>query len=487
MRRIAVIAVFEIILLSVLSACDTNNSNEENGSDGGQGEDTASEGQCDGDDPALERPEGWGKLSHCSGVEPDYEKLFRDDVVHRFDITIGSEDYQATLDDLADKLSGGGPGGGPPGGDMDSDEDPIFVPVTLEFDGLTWWHVGMRYKGNSSLRSAWQSGTRKLAIRLNFEMYDTQYLEVTNQRFYGFEKMTFSNAFKDDSLIRDKVAAEIFREGGIPVARSAFARIYIDYGEGPVYFGLYTMIEDPSNKMLDTQFDDDNGNLYKPEGDGAKWGTYVEEHFDKKTNWTNPDFSDVEAAFDALHADRSDAASWRTGLEEVFDVDGFLKCLAINQAMENWDSYGFMSHNYYIYADPSDGGRFTWFPWDLNEAMLERNVDGQDSGSVLLDEITDDWPMIRYLLDDDVYLDTYKAELQAALEGSFAIDKVHAKMDTYHALIAPYVVGPESEEKTPYTFLGSADDFNNSLTTGQNALKPHVEARHTAVKEALGL
>ena len=50
--------------------------------------------------------------------------------------------------------------------------------------------------------------------------------------------MTFSNGFKDDSLIRDKVAADIFRNAGVPAARGAFVRVYVDFGEGPTYFGL---------------------------------------------------------------------------------------------------------------------------------------------------------------------------------------------------------------------------------------------------------
>ncbi|MCP4680036.1 MAG: hypothetical protein GY854_32005 [Deltaproteobacteria bacterium] len=487
--RILLIALLCCLSFTLATAC--NSGTEEGASDSGTGSGNdggpADEGLCDGDDSSTIRPEGWGALSHCSHVDPDYDKLFADDVVHRFDITISPEDYQATMDDLAEKLSGGGPGGPPGGGD--TNEDPIFVPVTLEFEGLTWSYVAMRYKGNSSLRSAYQSGTRKLAIRLNFELYETLYPEIKNQRFYGFEKMTFSNAFKDPSLIRDKTAADIFREQGVPVARSAFARIYVDFGEGPVYFGLYTMIEDPSNRMLDTQFNDDSGNLYKPESEGAKWTdrNLVEAHFDKKTNWEQADFSDVLAAFDALHADRDDAKTWRTGLETTFNVAGFLKCLAINQTIVNWDSYGFMSHNYYVYSDPSNNGRLTWFPWDLNEAMIDPPKQDMNAGSVMLDEITDEWPMIRYLLDDDEYRQTYKDELEAVLEGSFAIDKVHAKMQAYHDLIAPYVTGPESVEESPYTFLKNSEEFNTSLTTGTDALKPHVESRHQAVKDALGL
>jgi spore coat protein H len=495
-QRLIFTCLLSAILTAGLVACGSNNNSgtgdtsDGGGSDGDADADADTDtdtdtdhGLCSGDDVDFERPAGWTQESHCAGVVPAYDRLFAEDVVLRFDITVSAQNYEVTMADLATKLSGGGPGG-PPGGGDDSGDDPMWVPVTIEYDGLTWTHVGMRYKGNSSLRSSWQQGIRKLAFRLNFEMYEADFPEIDDQRFFGFEKMTFSNGFKDSSLLRDRVAGDIFREGGVPAARGSFAQIYVDFGEGPTYFGLYTMIEDPSNKMLDTQFDDDDGNLYKPEDEGAKWDTYIEEHFDKKTNWEDPDWSDVKAAHTALHASRSDAAAWRTGLEAVFNVESFLKTLSISQTMQNWDSYGFMNHNYYIYGDPSDGGRISWFPWDLNESMLEGGKGG-DTGSIMLDGIGEDWPLIRFLLDDTVYRARYKELVQAAVDGPFAVDKVFAKMDAYHELIAPYVVGPEATEKAPYTFLSNAAAFNNSLTTGNDALKPHVESRHEAVKNAL--
>ena len=437
-------------------------------------------GLCEGDTADTVRPEGWTAASHCNGVDADYDLVFDDTLVHRFDITVAPDVYQATLDDLEDILSGGGPGGG---GDVV--EDPMWVPVTVQYNGLTWSTVGMRYKGNSSLRSAWQMGIRKLSFRLTFDKFEDDTPEILNQRFFGFKKMTFSNGFKDDSLIRDKVAADIFREGGVPAARGAFARVYVDFGQGPVYFGLYTMIEDPSDKMLDTQFDDDNGNLYKPEGEGAKWVAFIEEHFEKKTNEEEADFSDIIAAIDALGAERSDAALWRQDLESVFNVAGFLKMLALNQTMVNWDSYGCMTHNYYLYADLSDDGRITWFPWDLNEAMLSSGGPQCYATSVMLDEVDDQWPLIRYLLDDPVYRQAYQDELQAAVDGPFASAAVKSRMQAHHDLIAPYVVGANGES-APYTFLTDSADFENSLTSSTAGLFPHVEARHAAVLGALG-
>lgn len=454
-------------------------------------------GLCPDDDPNLMRPEGWTVASHCKGIDPEYDRLFPDDAVQRIDITISPEAYQASMDNLEDILGGsggggpggGGPGGGGPGGGLDNTENPTWYPVNIAYDGLEWTNIGMRYKGNSSLHSAYKQGILKMAIRFNFDKFEDDHPELKNQRFYGFKKMTFSNGFKDDSLIRDKLAADIFREGGVPAARSAFYQLYMDYGQGSKYMGLYTMIEDPSDEMLETQFDDDSGTLYKPEGFGATWQAFDPDSFDKATNEDDLDWSEIEKVFDALHGDPSNPEQWRENLEAVFHVEGFLRWLAINQVIYNWDTYGVMDHNYYVYADPSDDGRLRWFPWDLNEAMLQHNGPGSGPngvpGSISLNSVTAQWPMIRFLMDDPIYRAQYKEEVIACLNGTFTQAAVHAKIDAYHALISPYVVGPEAIEQAPYTFLNNSNAFTNSASSSGNGLKAFVSMRYQAAQEGL--
>ncbi|MBN1654532.1 MAG: CotH kinase family protein [Deltaproteobacteria bacterium] len=470
---------------------------------------------CNGDDPKIERPSNWEVESHCTGVEPDYDKLFSDKVVHRFDITMSAKHHRIALDDLEAKLSGGGPGEDP-----DGLPAPIWVPVTVRFEGKTWEKVGMRWKGHSSLRAAYQAGIRKLAFRLNFDKFEDIYPNLKNQRFFGFKKMTFSNGYKDASLIRDKLAADIFRDGGVPAPRGTFARVYLDFGEGSVYIGLYAMIEDPSNRMLDNQFQDDRGKLYKPWGDPAAWlsldelaeldgaagggGQSLVMRYFKRSDipystflqLNESDFSEIIGTLHVLHAGREVPQIWRSNLEATFNVKRFLKWLAINQTMVNWDAYGCMHHNYYLYADPTDNRRLTWFPWDMNESMRMHTQPGcVDPGSVMLDEIVNpdpndtelvwNWPLIRFILGDPEYRKIYRSELKAALEGAFEIDRVYERMDYLHDLISPYVVGPKAEESAPYTNLNDPEDFTNSLTEAEDALKPHVKKRHEAVKEAL--
>jgi hypothetical protein len=274
------------------------------------------------------------------------------------------------LGNLADAFFARGRGARGNGAPNMTTRDPMYVAATVHYDGRTWTNVGMRYKGNSSLAMATMSGGGKIPFRLDFDRYEDEHPEIRNQRFYGFSKLTFSSNFGDDSQLREAFATEVLRDRGVPAARAAFYRVVVDGGNGPEYWGLYTMIEDPGDgAMLETQFGSKDGNLYKPEGFGADWTKFDKQGFTKKTNEKQADFSDVESAIAALHAPKDDVRAWRAGLEARFDVDLFLRWLAVNSVIQNWDAYGTMPHNYYLYGDPAQKGRLRWIPWDNNFSL----------------------------------------------------------------------------------------------------------------------
>jgi len=468
MRALLHSTCFAVVLMAACSGDDLPTETREQGVSG----------VCADDPDDLFRPAGWGEATHCKGEAPDYDLLFDDTTVQRIDIAIAASDFADMQTDLHEIVAAG-----------DWDLDPIYVPATIGHDGATWWEVGVRYKGNSSLHSAAREGIGKLALRLKFDAFEDENEDLLDQRFYGFKKMTFSNGYKDDSLIRDKLGGDIFRTAGLAVARSSFARIYVDVGDGPTYWGLYTMIEDPSDEMLDSQFEDGSGNLYKPDGDGARLADFQADSMIKKTNEDEGDYSDVETLIEILN--NGSGEQWRASLEAVFDVDGFLTLLAVNQTIVNWDSYGWMTHNYYLYGDPSDG-LLKWIPWDLNESLITQGGGmmpggggmGADSDSVLLEEVSAQWPMIRRLLDDEVYNATYRERLLEVQTEAFASDATIALANRYHELISPYVVG-EDGEIGGYTFLSSDTAFTTSITGGASAIAEHIVARHAAVNSAL--
>ncbi len=398
--------------------------------------------------------------------------------------------------------------------------DPMYVPVTVAHDGKVWTNVAMRYKGNSSLVSTSAAGNGKIPFRLNFDRNKNDDPTINGQKFYGFEELTFSSNFADDSQLREVLGNEVFRDRGIPAPRAAFYRVYVDTGSGSEYWGLYTMVEDPSDgAMLESQFRSRSGNLYKPDGVGADFTRFAREGFSKKTNEAAADFSDVESTIAALHAPRTNPAAWRTALEARFDVDHFLKWLAVNTAIENWDTYGMMAHNYYLYADPRDAGRLKWIPWDNNMSFgvgpgggfgpppglapppgvgpPQRGAGPGAAGGpppfaagpfgapsdVLQRNVGPRWPLISILMADETYAARYRQHLEGALGGLFAPEAFGRRARELHALITPFVVGPQGERPT-HTSITSADAFAQSVV-GPGGLLEIAQKRHNTIREAL--
>lgn len=430
----------------------------------------------------------WTSETHSSDASPNYSIVFPQDKVNRIDIVIDSDDWQFMLDDLTENIGPFGSGKGmsksPVFASYEYDGPPpppvfftpVFVTCSLFFEGREWYNVGVRFKGNSSLRHTWQIGLMKLALRFDFDEFEDDYPEIKDQRFYGFQKLSFSNNFKDRSFLHEKIAADIFRDAGLKAPRTAYYRVNIDYGNGPIYFGLYTAVEIVEDTMLNDQFGSSTGNCYKPEGRAGTfaYGTFNTANFDLKTNEDIADYSDVRALYNILHSNirNTDIEKWKSDIESVFDVDHFMKWLATNTVIQNWDSYGIIGHNYYLYNNPYTN-KMAWIPWDNNEALtsLER-----EPLSLSMTEVTGEWPLIRYLMDQPEYEEIYKTYLQSVIDDAFESSKMKELYQYYHNLIYDYVIGSDREQPG-YTFLRNLSEFTDALTYQTN----HVDERYNTV------
>ena len=456
---------------------------------------------------SLDNP-GEPELDSTS-AEPDYDIVFPQDTVNEITITISPENWTLMLEDMTalygEQGSGqkagpaGRPGdsqkpappafdgqnpppaGRPPMGMMGGadEQNPDWVEAEVTFNGDSWDHIGIRFKGNSSLKSTWGSGSLKLPFKLDFDQFEDEYPETEDQRFYGFKQISLSNGFHDDSMLREKIAADLFREAGVPSAQTAYYAVSIDYGEGPVYFGLYTAVEVVDDTLIESQFSDDSGNVYKPENPGGTFafGSFSETSFDKETNQDEDDYSDILAMYDILHdkSRLSDPESWRENLETVFDVDTFLNWLAANTVIQNWDTYGAIGHNYYLYNNP-ETGQLVWIPWDNNESLksggglkASQELDLRGAGS--------EWPLISYLRDDPVYYQRYLSYLESFLNDVFTLEEMADTYQYYHELISPYVL----DEGQGFTQINSTQSFDRSV----NDLIQHTRERITAAENFL--
>ena len=409
----------------------------------------------------------WTEATHGISNTPSYLTVFQQDKVNRLDITLGSTAWDSIQSDLAANIKGG------PGPAGDGAFDPVWVPCEIGFCGKQWYRVGIRVKGNSSLRTTYQSGIKKFSFKLDFDQFEDTYPAITNQRFYGFKQLNLNNNFDDKSLMREKIAGGLFREFGVPAAQSAFYELYVDTGSGPAYFGLYTVVEEIDDTGTKALFGSSDGNLYKPEGTAAGFsaGSYNTSAFYKKNNEGAADWTDIKALYDALHSPLRtwDDNAWHTLLESKIDMDLFLKWLAANTVMQNWDTYGRMTHNYYLYNDPARS-KFVWIPWDNNEALQTGKMGG--AIAINLSGVGTNWPFISFIASDPIYFARYKELAKEFASAVFETSKMTSTYENMANLIREYA----AKEKSPYTFLPTTSSFDNAVIQ----LKQHVSQRYEA-------
>ena len=499
--------IFLLIIISIftISGCDDDSSSDsadssyvsDDTSDSSDDTTDSSDDTSDSSDDSEDSDIYYSELSDISDwSEATHEKLDTDEIITNLDVVFNTNSVQKLrvviesenwtvmndeLDELSEDLGDST--------DFNSIDNPSFVPSEVFYsndDGDSWteWYkVGVRFKGNSSLYNA---NSSKLPFKLDFDEFEDEYPDIKNQRFYGFKQLNLKNNYEDESEMHEIVANELFRDFGLASAHSSFYALYLNVNDGDeeddIYYGLYTLVEEVDDTVIETQYyDNDDGNLYKPEDDAASFadGTYDEDEYGLKTD-DDESYEDIAELYNIINdsSRTSDPDTWKSDLEAIFDVDTFLKWLAANSVMQNWDTYGVMTHNFFLYNNPTSG-TFEWLPWDNNEAL----VDSNRALSMKMDSIvSSDWPLIGYILDDDDYQETYQAYIQAFSQSYFNDDastgyNVNDDFETYQTLIESYV----NTEGSDYTFTSESD-----FTSAVSELIEHTTERYNAAENYIG-
>ncbi|MBK8827945.1 MAG: CotH kinase family protein [Saprospiraceae bacterium] len=272
-------------------------------------------------------------------------KIFDQSYLHEIRITFADENYWETLNNNFESLIPGEPS-----------EDAIpYLTSSVKIDGTAYDHVGVRFKGYSSFLFV---PGKKRPFKLDFNEF------VDNRTIDGLRKLNLNNGVGDPAFQRDFICYNLLRKMGIPAPRVAFVKLYLN----DEYWGLYTMVEQIDKSFLKDNYADNDGSLYKNIGwsnleyNGDRKSDYPE--FEKKTKESEPwtDFIDL------IKKMNSSKITYKSDLESLFEVDDYLKVLAVDMITGNWDSYHFHGRNWYLYKD-STSNKFHWQPWDYNLAL----------------------------------------------------------------------------------------------------------------------
>ena len=108
---------------------------------------------------------------------------------------------------------------------------------------------------------------------------------------------------------------------------------------------------------------------------------------------------------------------------------------------------------------------------------------GPTGTDVLAEKVGARWPLISFLMADDVYRARYRTLLNEAMGGLLAPAAFETRARALHKLISSSVVGPNGERPT-HTTISSAEAFERSLD-GPDGLIQHVTKREADVRAAL--
>lgn len=336
--------------------------------------------------------------------------VFPQDQVIEINITIDESDYSDMIINAMAKES---------------------VTVDITYNDYTFSDVSMRTKGNSSLRDVFQSESDRYSYKIDFNEY------LNDQNFFGITKINLNNLFSDPSMMAEYIGYDMLRTLGADVPRTSYASVSIN-GE---YSGLYIVVEQVNDYFLTEHFGESAGELYKPDMGIGSDLKYISEN---GTDYTGMFPENMDSSDNTDLAELIAAIDEGGDLDEVLNVDSFLKYLAVSTLTVHVDSYqGGMYHNYYLY---NNNGIFEWITWDLN--MVFNGFPGSgltdlEAVEFLIDEpvmgTMSEYPLVQAVLQNEVYREKYHEYLEILLAEYFSSDFISEKITGTYNLIKNYV------------------------------------------------
>ena len=168
-----------------------------------------------------------------ASANPGYvTRLFDDSLVHTIDIQIA--DWGVFIEDA---------------------EQEEYVACTVEIDGEAFHNIGLRAKGNNSLRLTEEYGLSRYSLKLEFD----QFLDGGN--YYGLDKFSLDASFQDNSYLKTYMVYDMMAFMGVPAPLCSYAWVTVN-GED---WGLFLAVEEPEEAFARRNFGNDYGKLYKPD------------------------------------------------------------------------------------------------------------------------------------------------------------------------------------------------------------------------------
>ena len=250
------------------------------------------------------------------------------------------------------------------------------VPVkkySIYCDSVDFKSIHQDFKSNRYIKASLSSGASITNVKLRMRgdssrEYPKKSLKVKTLKdglVDGRRIFNFNAEYKDQSFSHSYISSLIFKELNYPCFTSSMASLYVNDN----FHGLFLEIENMDKDFLVRNKLNPKGDLYKATKDGAclyalseldvKW----EKKSNKKNSW---------APLRNLIADIKGLSQldFEVYIKANFDYNKLIDYLAINNFIANGSTN---YHNYYLYKDVANNGKWMFIPWDLDKTLSYYN------------------------------------------------------------------------------------------------------------------
>lgn len=348
-------------------------------------------------------------------------------------------------------------------------------------------NVGFRLRGNTS-RSA-----KKKSFKVSFNEF------VVGQSYQGEKTINLNGEHNDPTMIREKLFYDTWAKIGLPKRKTAFVKVYINQ----VYYGLYTNLEELDKNWLTASYSNNTGNLYKCTypADMVYSGTNQQTYkniqsgtatggraYELQTNEIVDDYTDLVQLITLFNS--SPNATFATQIQQIFNVDCFLRALALDVASGNWDDYAYNKNNYFLYRNMTTN-QFEFITYDTDNTF---GVDwiGKDWAT----RDVNNWlpsgqarPMAEKLLAIPSFKQQYLAYVHEFVNGPLHPDSIFSHIDALHTLITPAAIA-DNYRTLDYGY--TVADFHLGFTGTVDGhcpygIKPFLTKRRQTINQQVGI
>lgn len=308
-----------------------------------------------------------------------------------------------------------------------------YYPATAVIDGRDIGEVGVRKKGfvGSAI-----STRPSLKLKLNYADDDKEY--------FGQNRLTFNNNNQDPTRAQTVLVYQFMNDAGVNSPRSNLARVVVN-GED---LGIYTHVESVRKPFIKRLFGSAKGDLWE-----GYAGDFTENELNRIVHkWgDDEDGKALRQLYDLL---QSPGPLPVARVEELLDLDAFIKLWASEVLIGHWDGYASNRNNFYLFRSEKTG-RFYFTPWGPDSAF-------SDPGPLINVSVPKSFKATGYLCERLWELpevrSRYRKEMQRLLDDVWDEEKMLAQLQQIRAMSKPYSTVSEamfaSGSETIRAFIG---------------------------------